>query len=96
MLYVTHVTVHSDNVSINTEGDVSTSNREEVRKRRMEEEAADDFIPKMFPRGKTTTTTGDWGGSSYTTREQKQLLDSHNQHRLEVESGDMNELVSIL
>ncbi|XP_071818963.1 cysteine-rich secretory protein 2-like isoform X1 [Apostichopus japonicus] len=93
MLYVTHVTVHSDNVSINTEGDVSTSNREEVRKRRMEEEAADDFIPKMFPRGKTTTTTGDWGGSSYTTREQKQLLDSHNQHRLEVESGDMNELL---
>ncbi|XP_071819005.1 cysteine-rich venom protein pseudechetoxin-like isoform X2 [Apostichopus japonicus] len=50
------------------------------------------FIPKMFPGGKTTTA-GDWGGSSYTTKEQKQLLDRHNQHRLEVESGDMNELL---
>lgn len=97
MLCMTHVRVHtSDNVSINTRGDNMATTSEEVKRKRMEEDAEDDFIPMMYARGQTTSASSVWGGSTYSVPEQKALLQAHNEHRLEVSpsSSNMNELVS--
>ncbi|KAJ8042181.1 hypothetical protein HOLleu_13178 [Holothuria leucospilota] len=79
-----------ENVSIVTEGDALAATQIEVSKRMQADEIEEELLPMMFARGRPASEQ--FGGGSYTTKEQKALLEAHNNHRKKPSASDMNEL----
>lgn len=78
-------------MSIVTEGDALAATQIEVSKRIQADEIEEELLPMMFARGRPESEQ--FGGGSYTTKDQKALLEAHNNHRKKPSASDMNELL---